>query len=71
MFVFVWHHFMVNACVFYRYWIDNFPMHFDLDRQLTAAVQNLGSMLQAEGNFQLKDMVDLSTVYVHSLNVFV
>ena len=40
----------------------NYPVHFDLDKQLTAMIQNLGVVLQSEGNSQLKDLIDLSTV---------
>lgn len=45
-----------------RYWICNFPLHFDMDSKVTAAVNRLSSLLQAEGNYKLKELVDVSKV---------
>ncbi|KAK7477458.1 hypothetical protein BaRGS_00031282 [Batillaria attramentaria] len=44
------------------YWIVNFPVHFDMDGRLRSVVQNLGAVIQSEGNKQLRELVDLSTV---------
>lgn len=55
-------HYKMQICQAVRYWIVNFPVHFDLDGRLTAVIQNLAAVLQSEGNSQLKDLIDLSTV---------
>ncbi|PVD25412.1 hypothetical protein C0Q70_13068 [Pomacea canaliculata] len=55
-------HYKRKICQAVRYWITNYPMHFDLNGHVTAAVQSLGGLLQAEGNSQLKELLDLSTV---------
>ncbi|XP_076463696.1 ras guanyl-releasing protein 3-like isoform X3 [Babylonia areolata] len=51
-----------QICQAVRYWIVNYPVHFDLDGRLRAVIQNLGAAVQSEGNSQLKDLIDLSTV---------
>nr|KAG5692524.1 hypothetical protein BaRGS_018729 [Batillaria attramentaria] len=55
-------HFKMQICQAVRYWIVNFPVHFDMDGRLRSVVQNLGAVIQSEGNKQLRELVDLSTV---------
>ncbi|KAI8788025.1 ras guanyl-releasing protein 3 isoform X1 [Biomphalaria glabrata] len=49
-------------CQAVRYWICKFPLHFDMDTLVTTAVKRLSSLLQAEGNYRLKELVDVSKV---------
>ncbi|XP_046564912.1 ras guanyl-releasing protein 3-like isoform X1 [Haliotis rubra] len=51
-----------KICQAVRYWIRHFPVHFDLDARLVKAVEQLGCLLQSEGNVQLKELIDLSKV---------
>ncbi|XP_059173320.1 ras guanyl-releasing protein 3-like isoform X1 [Physella acuta] len=49
-------------CQAVRYWIGKFPLHFDMDPRVTTTVKKLSSLLQAEGNYKLKELVDVSKV---------
>ncbi|XP_064601719.1 ras guanyl-releasing protein 3-like isoform X2 [Liolophura sinensis] len=50
-----------KICHAVRYWIKNFPVHFDLDTKLREVVQNFRSVLKSEDSRQF-EMVDLSKV---------
>ncbi|RUS84275.1 hypothetical protein EGW08_007968 [Elysia chlorotica] len=49
-------------CQAVRHWITKFPLHFDMDTRVTTTVKKLSSLLQAEGNYKLKELVDVSKV---------
>ncbi|GFO32305.1 ras guanyl-releasing protein 3 [Plakobranchus ocellatus] len=49
-------------CQAVRHWITKFPLHFDMDARVTTTVKKLSSFLQAEGNYKLKELVDVSKV---------
>ncbi|XP_013386601.1 ras guanyl-releasing protein 3 isoform X2 [Lingula anatina] len=56
--------FKARVCHAVRYWINNFPVHFDPrgDTKLAAVVHNFEKVIQAEGNNKLKALVDISKV---------
>eukprot|EP00057_Strongylocentrotus_purpuratus_P020825 XP_011675299.1 PREDICTED: ras guanyl-releasing protein 3 isoform X4 [Strongylocentrotus purpuratus] len=51
-----------RICHALKFWINNFPMHFDLDKGLAGVMSQLQKIIQSEGNTQLKQVVDISNV---------
>ncbi|XP_071504623.1 ras guanyl-releasing protein 3-like [Diadema antillarum] len=51
-----------RICHALKFWIMNFPMHFDLDQGLAGVMSQLQKIIQSEGNTQLKHVVDISNV---------
>ena len=39
-----------------------FPFHFDLDKRLKGIVEKFGQILEAEGNTNFSELIDLSKV---------
>ncbi|XP_021373157.1 ras guanyl-releasing protein 3-like isoform X2 [Mizuhopecten yessoensis] len=51
-----------KICYAVRFWISNFPVHFDLDHRLSTVVKRFANLVQCEGNLTLKQLIDLSKV---------
>ncbi|XP_033624518.1 ras guanyl-releasing protein 3-like [Asterias rubens] len=51
-----------RICHGLRYWIVHCPVHFDLDQGLSEVMGQLQSIMHAEGNSQLKHVIDISNV---------
>lgn len=54
--------FKAKICFAVRYWIRNFPVHFDLDSKLQSVIKTFGGLVQREGNSTFKELIDLSKV---------
>lgn len=54
----------MSSFPFFRFWIDNYPIHFDLDVRLKTVINNFRSIAHSEGNEACKQLLDLSKVYV-------
>ena len=52
----------MNPVICFRYWIRNFPVHFDLDSKLQSVIKTFGGLVQSEGNSTFKELIDLSKV---------
>ena len=49
--------------IIYRYWISNFPMHFDMDAKLSQTVNKFQDMIRRNGeNSALGELIDISKV---------
>ncbi|XP_071963091.1 ras guanyl-releasing protein 3-like [Antedon mediterranea] len=51
-----------RICHAIRYWIMNWPVHFDLDKKLYGVLQEFQTLLHADGNSQLITIVDVSNL---------
>ncbi|KAK3092337.1 hypothetical protein FSP39_001507 [Pinctada imbricata] len=51
-----------KICYAVRYWITNFPVHFDLDTHLKSVIRKFGTLVNSEGNHMFKELIDLSKV---------
>ncbi|XP_033115853.1 ras guanyl-releasing protein 3-like isoform X3 [Anneissia japonica] len=51
-----------RICHAIRYWILNWPVHFDLDKKLYNVLQQFQTLLQADGNSQLITIIDVSNI---------
>lgn len=52
----------IKICHALRYWISNFPVHFDLDTGLSNTMSEFQNLLQTEGNSHLHHIIDISNV---------
>jgi len=48
-----------NLFVF-SFWMKNFPMHFDLDKRLKDACEKIQRVIEASGDTESMNLVDLS-----------
>lgn len=56
------HKYKCRICHAVRFWIDNYPIHFDLDVRLKTVINNFRSIAHSEGNEACKQLLDLSKV---------
>ena len=63
---FLFHRYFLNCFMvfFSRFWIDNYPIHFDLDVRLKTIINNFRTIAHSEGNEACKQLLDLSKVWV-------
>lgn len=52
----------MKVCHALRYWISNFPVHFDLDSGLSTIMSEFQDLLKTEGNSHLHHIIDISNV---------
>ncbi|CAF0741229.1 unnamed protein product [Didymodactylos carnosus] len=54
--------YQLRICHSYRYWIKNFPFHFDLDRHLKETAEKMKILIQSTGNSECIKLVDISQI---------
>ncbi|CAF0878516.1 unnamed protein product [Didymodactylos carnosus] len=54
--------YQLKICHAYRYWIKNFPFHFDLDRRLKETAERMKILIQSTGNSECMKLVDVSQI---------
>nr|XP_006824154.1 PREDICTED: LOW QUALITY PROTEIN: ras guanyl-releasing protein 3-like [Saccoglossus kowalevskii] len=51
-----------RVCQAVRYWISHFPVHFDLDKNLSSVVGHYKDIFKRTGCTKLKNVVDISSI---------
>ncbi|CAF3777130.1 unnamed protein product [Rotaria socialis] len=54
--------YQLRICHAYNYWMKNFPMHFDLDRNLKETCAKIKNLIESSGDTEYMKLVDLSQI---------
>ncbi|CAF3458431.1 unnamed protein product [Rotaria sp. Silwood1] len=52
--------YQLRICHAYNFWMKNFPMHFDLDKNLKETCEKMKNLIESSGDSECMKLVDLS-----------